>query len=175
MNNNLRPSRPSLSLALALLLLAPASLQAKSVALSPEVTQDLKIAVSRAKTVDAAMLAARDSIRKSHAAPISQDAFILLSDPLDESPVISDHSLPSYPLEPRRDGQDGAVVVLISVDETGNVTQARAVWSTSREFVQPSLEAVRTWTFAPGRRKGVAVPFQILIPLRFRLDNPAQA
>lgn len=61
---------------------------------------------------------------------------------------------PEYPVAALKAKRSGMVTVRLIVDETGNVTQARAVDDPDVEFVEPALAAVRSWVFAPAIENG---------------------
>lgn len=60
------------------------------------------------------------------------------------------------------------VVALISLDETGKVTNVKIESSTHPEVNDAVISTLSTWKFQPATRNGVAVPFNIRQPIRFK-------
>lgn len=66
---------------------------------------------------------------------------------------------PNYPSEARRNGQQGRVVVLFSVDEQGNVVSASVTGPCPYPLLnEEALRAVRRWKFQPGARASLQRP-----------------
>jgi protein TonB len=66
---------------------------------------------------------------------------------------------PNYPSEARRNGQEGRVVVLFSVDEQGNVVSASVTGPCPYPALnEEALRAVRRWKFQPGARASLQRP-----------------
>jgi len=66
---------------------------------------------------------------------------------------------PNYPSEARRNGQEGRVVVLFSVDEQGNVVSAKVTGPCPYPALnEEALRAVRRWKFQPGARASLQRP-----------------
>jgi protein TonB len=66
---------------------------------------------------------------------------------------------PNYPSEARRNGHEGRVVVLFSVDEQGNVVSAKVTGPCPHPALnEEALRAVRRWKFQPGARASLQRP-----------------
>ena len=78
---------------------------------------------------------------------------------------------PEHPLELRRTGLTGMVMVECSVDQTGKVTEAKVQSSSHWEFERPALEAVKQWTFQPATWDGIAFAQRVLVPVAFDLND----
>ena len=76
---------------------------------------------------------------------------------LDRVPRARLQPAPVYPLELRKSGVEGTVVVEFLVDETGNVYHAVILSATTAGFEEAALRAVAKWKFEPGRRGGLPV------------------
>jgi len=85
------------------------------------------------------------------------------------APVPVDRPEPKYSEEARRAKYQGTVVVMIVVDTSGNVTDARIVRPLGLGLDEKALETVRTWKFKPAMRNGVDVPVRVLVEVNFRL------
>jgi|GEM_PF-4029534 len=64
-------------------------------------------------------------------------------------PKVLKRAKPEYPAEARAKGLTGKVTLELIIDEKGHVADARVLKSTHEVFDQPSLDAVRKWTFSP--------------------------
>lgn len=78
---------------------------------------------------------------------------------------------PQYPVEMRKAGISGTVRLDIVVDAAGAVQSVAVLDSDEESFRQPAIDAVRRWTFTPGRHNGVSVPMRISLPISFKLDD----
>ncbi|MDB6168849.1 MAG: TonB family protein [Verrucomicrobia bacterium] len=78
---------------------------------------------------------------------------------------------PIYPMEMRRSGMRGEVVVDFVVDLEGRVTQAFVARSMNPAFDEPALEAVRSWRFEPGRKGKIPVNTHLQVPVFFQLEG----
>ncbi|MDF3058726.1 MAG: biopolymer transporter TonB [Rariglobus sp.] len=88
---------------------------------------------------------------------------------LDQQPVARFQARPVYPIDMRRAGISGEVMVRFVVDADGNVRDAVAVRSSQRDFEQEAVNAVLKWKFRPGKKGGIAVNTRIQIPIKFNL------
>jgi periplasmic protein TonB len=76
---------------------------------------------------------------------------------------------PIYPKDAEKRRQQGEVVLVIHVAETGVATSADVLRSSGVPSLdQAALDAVRKWHFRPALREGRAVPFDM--PFRFIFD-----
>ena len=78
---------------------------------------------------------------------------------------------PEWPIEMKRQGITGEVVVLFVVGTKGEVIHATVIESTNRAFNEPSLEAVYKTKFRPGRINGKVVNTRMEIPILFSLTE----
>jgi TonB family protein len=75
---------------------------------------------------------------------------------------------PAYPVEAKRAGVEGSVIVEVTVDETGKVIQSRVLCGD--ELLSYSAEqAARKWRFTPTSLSGVAVKVVGTITFNFNL------
>ncbi len=79
--------------------------------------------------------------------------------------------LPQYPRLARRLGVEGTVVLRLSIDASGKLTQAEVVQSAGHGFDEEALRAVRESVFSPAVREGRPVACSALLQIRFQLDN----
>lgn len=85
------------------------------------------------------------------------------------SPIFQ--AVPVYPLEMRRAGISGEVVVGFIVGTEGIPLEAFAFSSTNIAFEAPAIEAVMKWRFKPAMKDGRPVNTKMSAPIYFRLDD----
>ena len=78
---------------------------------------------------------------------------------------------PVYPSRLRQQGVTGRVIVSFVVDTAGRVEPASVsvISATERDFVDPTLEAVRGSRFSPGLLAGCPVRVRIVQPVNYCL------
>jgi len=62
-------------------------------------------------------------------------------------------------------------MVEFTVDEMGRVINPHVTSSTHSEFEAPTLRAVQTWRFEPGKHLGRVVRFRMSVPVQFSLND----
>jgi len=92
-------------------------------------------------------------------------------DNLDHAPQARLQAKPSYPFEMRKAGITGEVLVGFIVSSSGDVLDATALKSSSREFESAAVQAVSKWKFKPGRKAGRAVNTRMQIPILFNIAD----
>lgn len=90
---------------------------------------------------------------------------------LDQIPQARIQNPPNYPYEMRRAGINGEVEVHFICDAQGNVRDPYVIRSSQREFEQAALDAVKKWTFKPGRRAGRTVNVRMSVPVVFTITS----
>ena len=86
------------------------------------------------------------------------------------NPRYSNNPPPVYPLEARRAGQQGTVVLSVLLNPQGAVETLAVKESSGHVLLdQAALRAVRYWHFKPATVAGIAVSSQVEIPVTFRL------
>lgn len=89
---------------------------------------------------------------------------------LDQAPRILKGSPPEYPVRALERGLEATVVVLISIDTLGRVTQVEIERSGGRDFDPEVVRAVKALVFQPPVRDGRHVPARFRQPYEFRLQ-----
>lgn len=85
---------------------------------------------------------------------------------------IATNRAPAYPEVARRRGEQGRVMLRVSVSADGTpLDVALAETSGHASLDSAALAAVRQWRFIPATQAGKSVPAIAEIPVRFRLDN----
>lgn len=88
------------------------------------------------------------------------------------SVICADRPAPSYPLQSRRVGEGGVVVVQVELDESGNVFAAKIhTGSGYSRLDEAALSAVRTWHCTPASRNGLNVHSTALQPFKFLMQG----
>jgi TonB family protein len=78
---------------------------------------------------------------------------------------------PIYPINMRLSATPALVSVDCVIGETGRVLMASVAKSTNVAFNQPTLDAVRSWTFEPGTRDGVATAMHVTLPVEYIMER----
>lgn len=79
---------------------------------------------------------------------------------------------PEYPLIARRRGQQGTVLLNLTVSASGRPTEISLKRSSGYQLLdQAALKAVRNWEFEPARIGDVSVESKIEVPVCFKLTN----
>lgn len=82
-----------------------------------------------------------------------------------------ERSAPAYPVQSRRNGEAGTVVLRVELDETGRVAAAQVASSSGHAMLdEAALGAVKTWRCTPAQRNGQPVRAVALQPLKFVLQ-----
>lgn len=79
---------------------------------------------------------------------------------------------PRYPIDAVSKGASGRVVVNVSFDADGKVTEAKADYSQSNApgiLIKAALDAAKSWTFQPERVGGHGVAGSTMLPTCFQL------
>ncbi len=84
-------------------------------------------------------------------------------------PALKVHPDAVYPPDALRDRIEGNVGLLVTIDESGQVTDARVTQSAGHGFDEAALAAVRQWTFEPARRGGTPIRASIQLSYPFAL------
>jgi protein TonB len=85
-------------------------------------------------------------------------------------PEIVTYVVPEYPPKARARGIEGRVLLMVIVDESGKVEDNVQVLDSIPMLDQAAIDAVRQWSFAPGRdADGDPVRVQLEVPVRFTL------
>jgi protein TonB len=78
---------------------------------------------------------------------------------------------PNYPREALRQGIEGTVVLLISIDAQGNVLDIKVERSShNRDMDREAVQAARRWRFNPAVENGQPVASTVRVPVDFTLN-----
>ena len=82
------------------------------------------------------------------------------------------HVQPVYPRESLQAGDEGVVLLELSVTASSTVGQARILWSGCQRLDKAALTAIRQWRYDQVRVNGKPVPFKVVADVPFRLPTP---
>jgi TonB family protein len=79
---------------------------------------------------------------------------------------------PNYPRTARKRGYEGEVKLKVFVLENGEVGEIVVVRASGYEILdQSALEAVKNWTFIPGKENGKEISSWVTVPITFQLKS----
>lgn len=79
---------------------------------------------------------------------------------------------PTYPIMARRMGQQGNVLLQVTVSETGQAVVVVVLQSSGYALLdQSAVRAVKNWQFVPAKSNQQAVTAQVTVPVRFTLES----
>ena len=91
---------------------------------------------------------------------------------VDRMPVVVRRIRPAYPMDARRRGISGQVMLRLYVDASGEVREVHVqAAEPAGMFEEKAVEAARKWRFEPAVFKGVPVGVWMTLPVRFALDE----
>lgn len=87
-------------------------------------------------------------------------------------PVVKENIIPVYPYEAKKNGIEGIVEVIISVNESGDVTNTKVFKSSGHEILdEASLEYTKTLKFEPTSLAGMRTPVFIRWKIDYKLEG----
>jgi TonB family protein len=89
----------------------------------------------------------------------------------DEAPVVRQRAPISYPAAAKREGVEGEVMLMLTIDPKGNVRRVEVSKGVRADLDAAAVESAKAWTFTPAKKNGVPVPATVAVPVRFRLDK----
>ena len=79
--------------------------------------------------------------------------------------------VPEYPKSLKEEGIEGEVMLMITIDEKGQVVEVTVKHSDHQLFSQAAVEAIKKCLFTPATKNGKPVIVKIDIPIKFILDT----
>ena len=90
----------------------------------------------------------------------------------DERPRVLKKVDPEYPRLAKMTGVEGIVVLLILIDESGNVEEIEVVKSLGNTGCdEAAVKAIKQWRFAPAVRQGRPIAARVTMPVLFNLKT----
>jgi len=85
-------------------------------------------------------------------------------------PELTYNPTPKYPRKARREEQEGMVVVMIAINDIGDVTAANVATSSGYPLLDnAAVTTVKKWRFVPAKKQGKAIASERVIPFVFKL------
>jgi TonB family protein len=84
-------------------------------------------------------------------------------------PVATYSPEPHYPVNERKAGREGAVILRLVVDTDGATHDITVARSLSPDFDSAAMDAVKTWKFTPAMRNGKPMPLRMDVQVAFHL------
>lgn len=79
---------------------------------------------------------------------------------------------PAYPADALAARIEGTVRLRVLIDVSGQVKEVGLETSSGHSSLdQSAIAGVRQWRFSPARRRGTAVPYEVIIPVRFSIRS----
>ena len=103
-------------------------------------------------------------------ASLAWPVITLRADEKTEPPVPVRTVAPEVPRSFAKGGVSGLVTVGFTVDEKGNVQDAKVIKSSHQELEESALVALKKWRFKPAKKDGVAVALHVVIPIKFDIE-----
>ena len=97
------------------------------------------------------------------------------SEEASQPPRILRSTKPSFPPSERGKGLHPNVVLRVTIDTHGEVTEAEVATSAGKAFDEAALAAVRDWEFAPAIVAGEPVESRIRVAVHFEEPEPPAA
>ncbi len=87
-------------------------------------------------------------------------------------PTILDFTPPEYPAAAAEKAIEGRVLLLVEVDEAGQVIAAEVAQGVPEcpSMEENAVAAIRQWRFQPATRDGEAVAIWVMVPIEYRLN-----
>ena len=76
-----------------------------------------------------------------------------------------------YPPESLKAGDEGVVLIELSLTASGTVEEARILWSSCERLDKAALTAARQWRYEQVRLNGKPVPFKVTTEVPFRMPT----
>lgn len=89
----------------------------------------------------------------------------------DEAPVIRSQAPIVYPPAAKKEGVEGKVLLMLTIDPAGKVKAVEVTKGVRADLDEAAVASARMWVFTPAKRKGVPVEAMVALPVTFRLDG----
>jgi protein TonB len=87
------------------------------------------------------------------------------------APAFLHREMPVYPMMARKLNQEGRVMLKLTIDEKGNLSDVEVIKKAGYGFTEAAVEAVKKSTFLPAKKDGKPIASRALLPIRFRLER----
>ncbi|MFT3782182.1 MAG: TonB family protein [Nibricoccus sp.] len=129
-------------------------------------------AVEQLRAEEKELLAALERKAAADAATaVKSDAKLYTLKELDRIPQARFRAQPLYPLELKKIGLGGEVLVELTIDMSGAVQDVTLIKSTHEALTKAVMDAVSKWKFEPGTKQGLPVNARLQLPFIFSLAH----
>lgn len=87
------------------------------------------------------------------------------------APAFLHREMPIYPMMARKLGREGKVMLKLTIDEKGNLSDVEVIDKAGYGFTEAAVEAVKKSTFLPAKKDGKPIASWALLPIRFQLER----
>jgi protein TonB len=87
------------------------------------------------------------------------------------APAFLHKEMPIYPMMARKLGREGMVILKLTIDEKGNLSDVEVIKKADYGFTEAAVEAVKKSTFLPAKKDGKPIASRALLPIRFKLER----
>jgi protein TonB len=87
------------------------------------------------------------------------------------APTFLHREMPVYPMIARKLGREGKVVLKLTIDEKGNLSDVEVIKKADYGFTEAAVEAAKKSTFLPAKKDGKPIASRALLPIRFKLER----
>lgn len=88
-----------------------------------------------------------------------------------EGPKFLRRTLPIYPVMARRIGKEGRVVLRLTIDEKGNLSNVEVIENGGYGFAEAAVDGVKKSSFLPALKDGKPIASRAILPIRFSLRS----
>ncbi len=144
-----------------------------------EPAPDLPATVAIAVVIPATNIFTATKVTESAAAPAAAVSETTVAIPSTKpsrmtsaEPRYRENPEPAYPSQAKRRHQEGMVLLLVSVNETGTAEKVAIKQSSGFSLLdEAAMQAVRRWKFEPGKLNEKEVSSEVEVPVKFKLSN----
>ncbi len=86
-----------------------------------------------------------------------------------DAPLFKHREVPRYPVAARRRGEEGRVLLRLTIDQKGKLVSVDVMESSGPDFTEAAVEAVKRSRFVPAQRNSTPIMSMALLPIRFEL------
>ena len=87
------------------------------------------------------------------------------------APAFLHREMPIYPMMARKLGREGRVMLKLTIDEKGSLSDVEVIDKAGYGFTEAAVEAVKKSTFLPAKKDGKRIASRALLPIRFQLER----
>jgi vitamin B12 transporter len=88
----------------------------------------------------------------------------------DEPPALKHYETPDYPQLAKQNNLEGVVVLKLTIEADGTVSDVTVLDSSEPIFEAPAMDAAARCVFEPAKLDGELTISQVAVPYRFRLE-----